>query len=152
MGCMNLIVMNKMLRKLVALLLCLGLGACEMLGLRPLAPVEQEEAAAAPATVLDEPVHVQESSSAVSVLLADSREQLSADNYGSASRSVERALRLQPKNPRLWHQLALIRFQEENWQQVITLARKSNSLSGDSDSLQRANRELIQRASRRLQR
>ena len=91
------------------------------------------------------------SSPAVVALLRESRAQLRAKDNTGAVRAVERALRLEPKNPQLWHQLALIRYEEKNWQQAITLAQKSNSLSGQRRDLQKANEALITRANRHLQ-
>ncbi|MGI9229869.1 MAG: tetratricopeptide repeat protein [Gammaproteobacteria bacterium] len=92
------------------------------------------------------PVSTMASAPAVLALLDTSRTQLQANDRAGAVRSIERALRLEPKNPQLWHQLAQIRLQEENWRQAIALAQKSHSLSGERADLQKANTELIERA------
>ena len=78
------------------------------------------------------------------VALLDSAEQASAGgDSDSAAFRIERALRLDPKNAQLWHRLAAVRFRQGDWQQVISLAQKSNSLASRDHSLQIANWQLI---------
>jgi predicted Zn-dependent protease len=75
-----------------------------------------------------------------------------ADGYAKAGRgeqaaaSLERALRIEPKNALLWHRLAVIRLQQGQWEQAVTLARKSNTLSGSDHKLQSGNWEVIAKA------
>ena len=75
-----------------------------------------------------------------------------ADGYAKAGRgeqaaaSLERALRIEPKNALLWHRLAVIRLQQGQWEQAVTLARKSNALSGRDHELQSGNWEVIAKA------
>ena len=102
--------------------------------------------------ISDKVVFSGKSTPAVLALLKESRAQLRADNSTDAVRAVERALRLEPKNPRLWHQLAIIRYREKNWQQAIAMAQKSNTLSGGNKKLQQANANLIKQAERQLRR
>lgn len=71
--------------------------------------------------------------------------QLDMDNGRpeSAAATLERALRLEPKNSLLWHRLALIRQQQQQWRQVMSLAQKSNSLATGDRYLQLQNWRLI---------
>ena len=75
-----------------------------------------------------------------------------ADGYAKAGRgeqaaaSLERALRIEPKNALLWHRLAVIRLQQGQWDQAVTLARKSNTLAGRDHKLQSGNWEVIANA------
>ena len=72
-----------------------------------------------------------------------------ADNFSSqgntekASASIERALRIEPRNALLWHHLARVRLQQQQWQQAIVLARKSNALAADDNQLKSDNWGLI---------
>lgn len=60
-----------------------------------------------------------------------------------AAASLERALRIQPRDATLWHRLAEIRFEQEQFQQAQTLAAKSNALAGNNHRLKAANWRLI---------
>lgn len=48
----------------------------------------------------------------------------------AAGASLERALRIEPRNPWLWLELARVRLVQGQYAQAITLARKSNSFAG----------------------
>ena len=83
---------------------------------------------------------------AVIALLDDTDLRLSQGNTEGALSAVERALRLEPKNPWLWRRLALLRLRQGQWRQAIALAEKSNSLSTRHPEIRSANAELIKRA------
>ncbi len=83
---------------------------------------------------------------AVIALLDETDFNTEQGNAAGAASSLERALRLEPKNPWLWHRLAVLRFQQRRWRQAITLAEKSNSLSARRPELRNANSELIKQA------
>ncbi len=87
---------------------------------------------------------------AVLALLDDTDVHVSEGNPDAAAGSVERALRLEPKNPWLWHRLAALKFEQGLWQQAVTLAQKSNSLAARYPALRRANADLIAQAKGRL--
>jgi predicted Zn-dependent protease len=85
-------------------------------------------------------------SRAVTALLQTAQTQLKADNLDAASSSLERASRLEPRNARLWYQLARVRLKQGRAQEAESLARKSLSLAGHEVWLQQANWELIAQA------
>lgn len=64
----------------------------------------------------------------------------------AAGASLERALRIEPRNPWLWHELAQVRLAQGQYAQAITLARKSNSFSGKQRRVQAENWQLIGQA------
>lgn len=72
-----------------------------------------------------------------------------ADRYDAlgqrdqAAASLERALRIQPRDATLWHRLAKIRFEQGQLQQAQTLAARSNALAGNDRRLKAANWHLI---------
>lgn len=83
---------------------------------------------------------------AVIALLDDTELNVSRGNPEAAAGSLERALRMEPKNPWLWHRLAELKLGQGHWRLAIALAQKSNSLSADHPALRRANADLIKRA------
>ena len=91
-------------------------------------------------TVTPEPVP------AVVALLTEAEGHARAGRGEQASASLERALHIDPGNALLWHRLAVIRWQQGQWNQAVALAGKSNALSGGSYKLQSANWEIIARA------
>lgn len=88
------------------------------------------------------------SSSAVIALVDRADQQYQARDLDAAAASLERALRIEPRNPRLWQRLAAVRLDQGQYDQAIQLAAKSNSLSGGSRSLQAQNWQLIATARR----
>ena len=75
-----------------------------------------------------------------------------ADDYRQAgdisneAATIERALRIDPKNARLWHRLAEARLDQGQAQQAEQLALKSNALSAGNTRLQASNWQLVARA------
>lgn len=84
---------------------------------------------------------------AVKVLQQRADDQQRAGEYANASASLERALRIAPDDPALWHQLAGVRLEERRYAMATELAEKSNSLADPADrALRRANWGLIAKA------
>lgn len=83
---------------------------------------------------------------AVAALLDEAKSQAKQGHAAGAVNALERALRLEPKNPYLWHLLAALRIEQGQWQQALSLAGKSNSLAGRLPKLQAANARLMDRA------
>lgn len=61
----------------------------------------------------------------------------------AAGASLERALRIEPRNPWLWLELARVRLVQGQYAQAITLARKSNSFAGRQNRVQSENWQVI---------
>lgn len=80
---------------------------------------------------------------AVVALLSEAENNIRSGNEDNAAASIERALRLEPKDAYLWHRLAGIRLRQNNWQQAYVLASKSNSLASGNKPLQIANWKII---------
>jgi len=75
-----------------------------------------------------------------------------ADNFRQAgdisneAATIERALRIDPRNARLWHRLAAARLDQDQPQQAEQLALKSNALSAGDTRLQADNWQLVAKA------
>jgi cytochrome c-type biogenesis protein CcmH/NrfG len=71
------------------------------------------------------------------------RSDASAGRLGSAAATLERALRIEPRNPRLWHELAKVRLRQADYSQAESLAARSNTYAGDDRDLRAANQKVI---------
>ena len=83
---------------------------------------------------------------AVVALLDQSRTQASSGRLGEASASLERALRIEPRNPALWQELARIRLDQGQFREAENLAAKSNALAGENRGLRAGNWRIIGQA------
>ncbi len=79
----------------------------------------------------------------ITALLDDADRFAKQGNSEKAAATIERALRIEPKNALLWHRLAVVRMQQQQWQQAIVMARKSNALAGSNKQLKSDNWALI---------
>lgn len=91
-----------------------------------------------------------ETGQAVLGLLADARAAAKAGQLNTAESQLERALRIEPKNPTLWHYMAKLRLHQGRLQQAAGLAAKSNSLSRGDKNIQTDNWRIIAHARHRL--
>lgn len=80
---------------------------------------------------------------AVVALLDSASQYVKSGELDKAAASLERALRIEPRNAGIWHDLAQIRLHQHQYQQAESLATKSNSLAGSNNSLRARNWRLI---------
>jgi cytochrome c-type biogenesis protein CcmH/NrfG len=71
------------------------------------------------------------------------RADYAAGNLPSAAASLERALRIEPRNPRLWHELARVRLKQGQHAQAESVAARSNSWAAEDNALRAENWRLI---------
>jgi thioredoxin-like negative regulator of GroEL len=83
---------------------------------------------------------------AVVALFDSARTDSAAGRLGNAAASLERALRIEPRNPRLWQELARVRFAQGDYAQAESVARRSNSWAGGDAALRADNWRLIAQA------
>jgi len=83
---------------------------------------------------------------AVIALLARAQTDNESGRREAAGSSLERALRIEPRNPWLWLELAQVRLAQGQYAQAITLARKSNSFAGHQPGVQAENWRVIGQA------
>lgn len=100
---------------------------------------------ASPAAALAPEVS-QVTSPAVADMLNKAERLVKAKKLGAAVATLERALRLEPKNPVIWYRLALVRQQQGRLAQAADLAAKSNALLAENDPLRTQNDSLIAKA------
>ncbi len=83
------------------------------------------------------------SAPAVVALLDDAEQQARAGRYANADEALERALRIDPRDARVWHRLARLRYAQGQYHQAIQFASKSNTLAGGDRGLRADNWRLI---------
>lgn len=83
---------------------------------------------------------------AVAALVSQARVDLEAGRRDRAAAGVERALRIEPRNALLWHELARVRLADGQYPQAEQLAAKSNSFAAANKPLKAANFRLIAEA------
>src|SRR6185503_10128829 len=103
-------------------------------------PAPTEEAAKPPAVVPAAPV---KENVAIAGLMDSARAEYAAGNFPNAAASLERALRIEPRNPRLWHELARVRLKQGQYAQAESVAARSNSWAADDKALRAENCRLI---------
>lgn len=111
-----------------------------------LVPVEERNAPEEKAKVVSSQKSqtvVNDNKPAITALILDADKYSKQGQSEKAVATIERALRIEPRNALLWHQLAVIRMQQQQWQQAIVMARKSNALAGNNKELKSDNWALI---------
>ena len=117
-------------------------GAVPDEAVRPVAPGGIQPQPAQPAVTTSSP--------AVVALLGQAENQANNGDLGAAAASLERAIRIEPRNPLLWYHLATVRLAQQEAAQAEQLAVKSNSLAAGNRVQQSRNWRLIARARRAL--
>ena len=84
--------------------------------------------------------------SAVVALSDAARTDAAGGRLDAAVASLERALRIEPRNPALWQNLAKLRLEQGQYQQAEGLAARSNGWAGDDKTLRAENWRIIGQA------
>ena len=79
----------------------------------------------------------------VQTLLSQAYQQRASDDLAGAAATLERALRIEPRNALLWNRLADVRLQQGQYAQAGNLAARSNALAGDQVGLKQDNWRII---------
>jgi tetratricopeptide (TPR) repeat protein len=85
---------------------------------------------------------------AVVALRNEAEASLESGDLDNAAVTLERAIRIQPRNPDLWHDLAQVRLRQQQPGLAEDLAKKSNLHAKGNYSLIRANWAIIAEARR----
>ena len=83
---------------------------------------------------------------AVAGLMQSARADVAAGRLPNAAATLERALRIEPRNPRLWQELARVRLKQGDYVQAESVAARSNSWAGNDTTLRAENWRLIAQA------
>ncbi|MDA1107230.1 MAG: tetratricopeptide repeat protein [Proteobacteria bacterium] len=83
-------------------------------------------------------------STAVVALLDTASQQTRAGKLDNAAATLERALRLEPRNAELWTRLAEVRLKQGQLDQAAGLAAKSNNLAGNNAGIITRNLKILE--------
>ena len=78
--------------------------------------------------------------------MESARADAAAGKLSTAAASIERALRIEPRNPRLYQELARVRLQQTNFTQAENMATRSNFFAASDNALRAENWRLIAQA------
>jgi hypothetical protein len=70
------------------------------------------------------------SSGATAALLDQSRQQSAAGNFPMATSSLERALRINPRDPGLWLELGRVKLRQRDFVQAESMGRRASAIAG----------------------
>ncbi len=118
------------------------------------APVETAPPPSVAAPAVEQPAPVPappaspavKESVAIAGLMDSARTDAAAGRLAEAASTLERALRIEPRNPRLWQELARVRMQQGDFLQAESLAQRSNSWAGSDSALRAENARIIEQA------
>ena len=83
---------------------------------------------------------------AIAGLMQSARSDSAAGRLTNAAATLERALRIEPRNPRLWQELARVRLKQGEYGQAEQVAARSSSFAGRDNGLRAENWRLIAQA------
>ena len=135
--------MKRLIYVLAALLAGCATAPEPAKGPEPAPPPEAQQLPAPPPERVPPP---RAETTAVAGLMESARADTAAGRLPNAAATLERALRIEPRNAQLWHDLAEIRLRQRDYGQVESLAARSNTLAGSDASLRAANQRLIDEA------
>ena len=138
------------MRRLAALA-TLALAVCAT---RQPAPVESAPPPVIGAPPVEQPAPVPPPASsstsresvAVAGLMDSARSDAASGRLAEAAATLERALRIEPRNPRLWQELARVRLQQGDFAQAESTAQRSNSWAGSDSGVRAENARIIEQA------
>jgi predicted Zn-dependent protease len=83
---------------------------------------------------------------AVHSLIEVARTDAAAGRFANAAASMERAIRLDPRNAHLWQELARLRLKQGEYAQAEHVALRSNALTRGDEALRMENWNIIAQA------
>jgi hypothetical protein len=89
------------------------------------------------------------SSPAVEALLVRAYADAKLGRTDAAISKLERGLRIEPQNPKLWNQLAELHYKKGNYQQAITMAKKAINFSSSDKEMTAKNWRLISKVAKK---
>ncbi len=121
------------------------LGGCGTLFPKRSHPARVRDISSGTKTLASNPKNskpIRGSEAVVALMEKAQKQSLSGDNSAAVA-TIERALRIEPTNPALWYNLALVKYKQGNCNSAINMARKSNRYAGKGHQLIGKNNQLI---------
>ncbi len=89
------------------------------------------------------------SSPAIEALMVRAYADAKLGRTDAAMSKLERGLRIEPQNPKLWYQLAELHYQTGDYQQAIVMAKKAINFSSNNDQMVSKNWQLISKVAKK---
>ncbi len=83
---------------------------------------------------------------AANSLLEKAEAQQQAGDLSGAASTLERAVRIESRNPLLWNRLANVRLEQGHSDLAVEFASKSNEFAGSDEALKQNNSQIINKA------
>ncbi|EXJ15107.1 hypothetical protein D779_1661 [Imhoffiella purpurea] len=115
----------------------------------PTPPTQVARAEPAPAPVPASNLAAPTLPPAAQALANQAEQQRQSGDYTGAAASLERSLRIAPREAYLWNRLARVRMEQGQTVQAGNLASRSNDLAGSNGDVKRDNWRMIAEAKRR---
>ncbi len=84
-------------------------------------------------------------------LYTEAEKALQSGRLAEAEMLLERALRIEPRNPYYWHTMAQVKYRQGKYRETIQFCLKADSLAGKQPQLATRNKELLQQAKKAAQ-
>ena len=136
--------MLNIFRKAIVILLMLSVSACGSYFKKQ--NQQQSEQADSTDNFSQQIKPAETTSAAVLALIKKARADAMAGNLNKAMLRLERAVRIEPANATVWHYMAKLFLQQENYKQAAGYAAKSSSLARGNRSLVIDNWRIIAHA------
>lgn len=115
---------------------------------QPVPPPLPEETILPESSAPSVPIAPSNDPPAILALRSEAEASTRSGDLDNAATALERAIRIQPKNPRLWHDLAAIRLKQQQPGLAEDLAMKSNLHAKGDAALARSNWAIVADARR----
>jgi tetratricopeptide (TPR) repeat protein len=79
-------------------------------------------------------------------LFSDAETALQSGRLAESEMLLERALRIEPRNPYYWHTMAQVKYRQGHYRETVQFCLKANSLAGKESQLAARNKELLGQA------
>ncbi|MFH0780961.1 MAG: hypothetical protein V2B20_03280 [Pseudomonadota bacterium] len=83
-------------------------------------------------------------------LYAEAEKSLQAGRLAESEMLLERALRIEPRNPYYWHTMAQVKYRQRQYREAVQFCLKSDSLAGKQTQLLARNKELLRLAKKAM--
>ncbi len=114
----------------------------------PYASIPDDKTSSSKVETRNPSIEKRSNSSAVDSLILQARAEMMVGKHLTAESKIERGLRIDPENPKLWTLLAKAHYGQSNYSQSISMARKAIQFSRDDDLTAR-NWRLIKQAGKK---
>lgn len=83
-------------------------------------------------------------------LYAEAEKALQAGRPAESEMLLERALRIEPRNPYYWHTMAQVKYRQGQYRETVQFCLKSDSLARKQPQLLARNKELLRQAKKAM--